>query len=56
MPTDLRSNGKAGLFENILPGVTILQWFKRFDATLGLKPSRPPLDYSKQLIATRAFA
>jgi len=33
MPPDFRSNGKASFSENSLGCVTILQWFKRFDAT-----------------------
>jgi hypothetical protein len=33
MPPDFRSNGKASISENSLGCVTILQWFKRFDAT-----------------------
>jgi hypothetical protein len=38
MLTQPGSNGKAGLFENNWGGVTILQWFNRFDATLGFWP------------------
>jgi hypothetical protein len=36
MPPDSRSNEKARFSENSWRGVTILQWCKRFDATLGL--------------------
>jgi hypothetical protein len=43
-----------GLYENILAGVTILQWFKRFGAALGLEAVLPPRDYSKGLPTGRA--
>jgi hypothetical protein len=45
-----------GLYENILAGVTILQWFKRFGAALGLEAVLPPRDYSKGLPTVRASA
>jgi hypothetical protein len=47
MPAKSRSNGKAGFSENISVSVTILQWFKRFDATLGFLRPWPLSDYSK---------
>jgi hypothetical protein len=56
MPWNSRSNGKAGLSQNISGGVTILQWFKRFDATLGLSDCSALHDYSKKLHIGRAFA
>jgi hypothetical protein len=39
MPAQSRSNGKAGFSENNSGSVTILQWFKRFDTTLGAASS-----------------
>jgi hypothetical protein len=49
MPPDSRSNEKARFSKNSWLGVTILQWFKRFDATLGLLAPLAPYDYSKGL-------
>jgi hypothetical protein len=46
MRTQSRSNGKAGLSENNSGGVTILQWLKRFGATLGF----PPLPCAERLL------
>jgi hypothetical protein len=48
MPTQLRSNGKAGFSENNSAGVIILQWFKRFDATLGFRLFLALNDYSRR--------
>jgi hypothetical protein len=56
MPPDSRSNEKARFSENSWLGVTILQWFKRFDATLGLFPRRAAFDYSEELHNGRAIA
>jgi hypothetical protein len=56
MPTTPRSNEKARIFENIWGGVTILQWSKRFDATLGLLPQIALRDYSGRLLSARAIA
>jgi hypothetical protein len=56
MPPESRSNEKARFFENSWRGVTILQWFKRFDATLGLLALLPLHDYSEGLHIGRAIA
>jgi hypothetical protein len=39
MPPDVRSNANARISENISGCVTILQWFKHVDPTLGLSGS-----------------
>jgi hypothetical protein len=49
MPPDSRSNEKARFCENSWHGVTILQWCKRFDATLGLCVLSALNDYSEGL-------
>jgi hypothetical protein len=49
MPPDSRSNEKARFCENSWRGVTILQWCKRFDATLGLCALSALNDYSEGL-------
>jgi hypothetical protein len=51
-----RSNEKAGAFENIWGGVTILQWSKRFDASLGLCVAWALHDYSRTLLTGQAIA
>jgi hypothetical protein len=56
MPAHSRSNGKARNSQNNWGRVTILQWSKRFDATLGLMVLSPPLDYSEELPTRRAIA
>jgi hypothetical protein len=56
MRTQSRSNGKAGFSENNSGGVTILQWFKRFDATLGFRVFLALNDYSKDLHSRQALA
>jgi hypothetical protein len=56
MPPDTRSNEKARFSENSWRGVTILQWFKRFDATLGLCAFSTLHDYSERLHNRRATA
>jgi hypothetical protein len=56
MPTEPRSNEKAGILENIWEGVTILQWSKAFDATLGLGLQLALHDYSETLLVERATA
>jgi len=56
MLPDSRSNEKARFSENSWLGVTILQWFKRFDATLGLFAPLALYDYSKGLHSRRAIA
>jgi hypothetical protein len=38
---------KSSLFRKLLAGVTILQWCKRFDATLGLYVLSALNDYSE---------
>jgi hypothetical protein len=56
MPTPKRSNGKAGFSQNNSGGVTILQWFKRFDAALGFRLLLAPNDYSEELPRAQAIA
>jgi len=56
MPPDSRSNEKARFSENSWRGVTILQWRKRFDATLGLCALSALNDYSEGLHSRRAIA
>jgi hypothetical protein len=56
MPTDPRSNEKARILQNIWEGVTILQWSKAFDATLGLGPQLALHDYSETLLVGWATA
>jgi hypothetical protein len=56
MPPDSRSNEKARFSENSWRGVTILQWCKRFDATLGLCALSALNDYSEGLHTRRAIA
>jgi hypothetical protein len=56
MPPDSRSNEKARFSENISRGVTILQWCKRIDATLGLSLPSALNDYSEGLHSRRAIA
>jgi ABC-type phosphate transport system permease subunit len=51
-----RSNEKAGAFENIWGGVTILQWSKRFDATLGFIAAMAMHEYSRRLLTGQAIA
>jgi hypothetical protein len=51
-----RSNEKASAFENIWGGVTILQWSKRFDATLGFIAALAMHDYSRRLLTRQAIA
>jgi hypothetical protein len=56
MLPDSRSNEKARFSENSWLGVTILQWFKRFDATLGLFARSALYDYSEGLHSRREIA
>jgi hypothetical protein len=56
MPPDSRSNEKARFSENSWRGVTILQWCKRFDATLGLCALSALNDYSEGLHTRRTIA
>jgi hypothetical protein len=56
MPPDSRSNEKARFSENSWRSVTILQWCKRFDATLGLCALLGLNDYSEGLHTRRAIA
>jgi len=47
---------KSSHFRKHLGGVTILQWFKRFDATLGFSLGSALHDYSERLHTRRAIA
>jgi hypothetical protein len=56
MPPDSRSNEKARISKNSWGGVTILQWFKRFDAALGFCALWALYDYSRRLLMRQANA